>query len=304
MSYLKTKHEASVTVHVREHYWKNGRRLESISDWLMSGFFSIRNFPNCPEGHKLYESVRAIYDGEIGRAASQIRNGDLAMLEIANFCRISIEKLTDDGLCVTDGYIRLRFYDFKGQPHKTYAEHFVETATGGSGLDFTEVSCEHVLCHPYALRNVEGHAVAVDLSEIFRAITAFYGGIADNADGTELATCLTETLQKPQPDGTLILPTKLGITMEISLRNVARVAEIQSRPGKSWQMWCLEAEREKDFSSKEEGATRPKVPTLSIRFIPTEKYDRLRYLHPCSGRNLYGFAQALSNMIDMHQSPI
>jgi hypothetical protein len=303
MSYLKTQHEASVIVHVREHDWKNGRRLESISTWLASGFFSIKNFPNCPEGHKLYESVLAIYDEDISRAAIQIRNGDLAMLQIANFCRISVEKLTDDGLCITDGYIRLRFYDFKGQPHKTYAEHFVETATGGSGLDFTEASCEHVLCHPYALHNVEG-CVSVDLSEIFRAITAFYGGVADNADDTELATRLTEILQKPKPDGTIILPTKLGITMEISLRNVARVAEIRSRSGESWQMWCLEAEREKDFSSKEEGATRPKVPTLSIRFIPTEKYDRLLYRNPWSGRNLYGFAQAMSNMIDMHQSSI
>lgn len=302
MSYLNTQHEASVIVHVSEHDWKNGRRLRSISDWLMFGFFDIKNFPNCPEGHKLYESVGAIHDEEISRAAIQIRNGDLAMLEIANFCRISVEKLTDDGLGVTDGYIRLRFYDFKGQPHKVYAEHFVKTTTGGGGLDFTEVSCEHVLCHPYNLRN-EGW-VDVDLSEIFRAITAFYDGVADNADDTELATRLTETLQKPQPDGTLILPTKIGITMEISLRNVARVAEIRSRSGESWQIWCLEAEREKDFGNKEEGATRAKMPTLSIRFIPTGEYDRLRYRNPWSGRNLYGFAQAMSNMIDMHQSPI
>lgn len=309
MSYLNTKHDASVIVHVHEYDWKNGRRLHSISDWLDSGFFSIKNFPNSPEGHKLYESVRAIYAAEINRAASQVRNNDMAMLDIANFCRISVEQLTDDGLCVTDGYIRLRFWDFKGQPHKTYAEHFVSTVTGGAGLDYTEVSCEHILCQPYSgLRDGGDCLFSVDLAEIFRAIAAFYSGVSSDDGDTGLLTLLTETLQKPKPEGILLLPTKLGISMVISLRNVARVVEVrsgESRLGESWQMWYLEPERERDFGNKAEGATRPKAPALSIRFIPTENYyDRFQVHNPWSGRSLYGFAQAMSNMIDMHLPPM
>jgi hypothetical protein len=292
MSYLTTQHNSRVIVPVTERDW-NKKSLERVLDWLVFGPFRRENFPGSPDGHKLYDVIHAGWREQVGKAKRQIHQGETAILDIGGFCRLSIEDLSRGSW--GDHNIALTFTDFHGKPHRKHAEDFVmvlhDGHGGGCGIDFTRIESSHVLYRHHD-RSSPGEPVDFSPSRIFRAITSCYKGIL-GVDGF-CEQDLTDTLLRGDSH---VLTTSLDIVVEVAIQGMTSVAV--TRNIDSWQEWQAVPAVERDFSNNDRNAMRSKDIVLQIACTPNGAYDLGLHSTPWSGKSLYGFAQMLSNAIDI-----